>query len=85
MESNQKKMQKRSASIQMIATQSYSNMRSQRNKMMAKKRAKSQRKGSKIEEKQRQDVLLHTRKSQAAAQWASVSPLTSNNHLMEKR
>ena len=52
----------------MIATQSYSNVRSQRNEMMTEKMSRKPKKGSKKEEeKQRQALLLQTRKSQAAA------------------
>lgn len=52
------------------------------NEQKAKEREAKKKK--KEEEKQRQDLLLQTRKSQAAAQWTSVSPLTSNNHQMEE-
>lgn len=51
--SNQKKVQKRSRSIQMIATQSYSNVRSQRNQMMTEKMSRKPKKGSKKEEERR--------------------------------
>lgn len=51
--SNQKKVQKRSRSIQMIATRSYSNVRSQRNEMMTEKMSRKPKKGSKKEEERR--------------------------------
>lgn len=53
METNQREVRKRSTSIKMIARQNYSNVRSQRNKLITKKMSRKPKKRKQKEDKQK--------------------------------